>query len=300
MTNPSKCAAPESAGVGATSAPRFGSWEQAVQWLREQPDQAALVRAAYYDDPLLTAATRYWQSEEWRAVRGLLSAQRGLALDVGAGRGIASFALAQEGFQVMALEPDPSALVGAQAIRSLANESGLPIKVTLECSERLPFGDASFDLVFARAVLHHSTDLPSACREFFRVLKPGGRLLAIREHVISRHEDLPAFLDMHPLHRYYGGENAFLPEFYTAAIRDAGFVLDTVLQPFDSAVNYAPYARESLRQELAQRLVAWLPGLWPLVQSALAVPALWALSTRLMNRIDHRPGRLYSFLAHKA
>ncbi len=278
---------------------KFSSWEDAVQWLREQPDQRDLVRAAYYDDPLIDAATRYWLSEEWRAVRCLLPAKRGVALDVGAGRGIASFALAKEGFRVMALEPDGSELVGAQAIRRLAHETSLPIEVTQEFSERLPFADASFDFVFARAVLHHTRDLPGACREFFRVLKPGGSLLAIREHVISHIDDLPAFLDDHPLHRLYGGENALLPEVYTAAIREAGFVLDAVLQPFDSAVNYAPFTRDSLRREIAARVGARLPGLQPLIRSALSVPALWFLGTRLMNRIDNRPGRLHSFQARK-
>jgi SAM-dependent methyltransferase len=282
-----------------TTSSSFKSWEDAVQWLREQPDRRELVQAAYYDDPLVEAATRYWQSEEWRAVRGLLPAKRGVVLDVGAGRGIASFALAQEGFRVMALEPDDSALVGAQAIRGLAEETGLPIDVTQEFSERLPFADASFDLVFSRAVLHHTSDLPGACREFFRVLKPGGHLLAIREHVISRAEDLPAFLDDHPLHRLYGGENAFPPEVYTEAIRNAGFALNAVLLPFDSAVNYAPFTRESLGREIAVRVGARLPGLRLLVQSALAVPALWSLGTRLMNRVDNRPGRLHSFQARK-
>lgn len=277
----------------------FKSWEDAVQWLREQPDQVDLVRAAYYDDPLINAATRYSESEEWRAVRGLLPAKRGLALDVGAGRGIASFALAKEGFRVMALEPDGSALVGAQAIRRLAQETGLPIEVTQEFSERLPFADASFDLVFARAVLHHTSDLPGACREFFRVLKPGGRLLAIREHVITRAQDLPAFLDDHPLHRLYGGENAFLPDVYTDAIREAGFELDAVLKPFDSAVNYAPFTRDSLRREIASRIGARVPALQGLVELALSVPIFWLLGKCLMNSIDNRPGRLHSFQAHK-
>lgn len=277
---------------------KFGSWEQAVQWLREQPEQQELVVAAYYDDPLSVAADRYWRSEEWQAIRPLLPPAPGSkALDVGAGRGIASYALAKEGFAVTALEPDPSALVGAQAIRGLAASSGLPIEVTQEYSERLPFADEQFDLVFARAVLHHTSDLAAACREFLRVLKPGGRLLAVREHVISKAEDLPAFLDLHPLHKLYGGENAFLLPQYEAAIRAAGFRLDTVLSPLESAINYAPYTALSLRVELGARISRGLPGAKQLVAGLLGLPPLWAVASSLLERFDHRPGRLYSFVA---
>lgn len=280
-------------------ASRFKTWEQAVQWLREQPEQQELVLAAYYDDPLLAAANRYWHSEEWQAIRPLLPPVRGQALDVGAGRGIASYALAKEGFAVTALEPDASALVGAQAIRGLAAASGLPIEVTEEFSERLPFADAQFDVVFARAVLHHTSDLAAACREFLRVLKPGGRLLAVREHVISRLEDLPAFLDLHPLHKLYGGENAFLLPQYEAAIRAAGFRLDTVLAPLESAINYAPYTEAGLRAELAARISRGFPGAKQLVAGLLGVPPLWAVARRVLERVDHRPGRLYSFIAQR-
>ena len=278
---------------------RFHTWEQAVQWLREQSEQQELVLAAYYDDPLPAAADRYWRSEEWQAIRRLLPPTPGRALDVGAGRGIASYALAKEGFAVTALEPDASALVGAQAIRDLAEASGLPIQVTQEFSERLPFADAQFDVVFARAVLHHTSDLAAACREFLRVLKPGGRLLAVREHVISRPEDLPAFLDLHPLHKIYGGENAFLLEQYEVAIRAAGFQLHSVLMPFESAINFSPYTETSLRAELAVRITRRFPVAKGLVASLLGVQLLWAVARRVLGRIDHRPGRLYSFIAQR-
>lgn len=282
------------------SGTQFKTWEEAVRWLIAQPDQQDLVRASYYDDPLPTTAARYWRGEEWAAVRTLLPATRGRALDVGAGRGIASFALAKEGFTVTALEPDGSALVGAQAIRSLATASGLPIEVTQEFSERLPFDDRQFDLVFARAVLHHTSDLAAACREFLRVLKPGGLLIAIREHVISRSEDLPAFLEIHPLHKLYGGENAFRLEEYQSAIRAAGFELNQVLAPLRSPINFAPHTLDALQSEVAQRVGRKAHWLTQVVRTGLRLPGVWPVARALLERIDHRPGRLYSFVARRA
>ncbi|HWP00108.1 MAG TPA: class I SAM-dependent methyltransferase [Methylococcus sp.] len=279
--------------------PRFLSWENAVRWLREQPNHRDLVIAAYYDDPLPVAAERYRQSEEWRAIRPLLPESRGCALDVGAGRGIASYALAHEGYQVTALEPDASALVGAGAIRSLATASHLPIEVVQEFSERLPFPDHSFDLVFGRAVLHHIRDLSAACAEFFRILKPGGRLLAVREHVISRAEDLDAFLEIHPLHQLYGGENAFRLVEYEEAMRAAGFRIELVLGPLESPINFAPHTLDSLHREIAAKVTRNLPGISDLVAFILGLPVVWSVVRPILSRLDHRPGRLYSFVANR-
>jgi SAM-dependent methyltransferase len=276
------------------------SWEQTIRWLRAQPDQATLVQAGYYDDPVEAAAARYWSSAEWQHVAARLPASRtGRALDFGAGRGIASYALARSGYTVIALERDSSELVGADAVRALARSSNLPIEVCEGDSERLSFGDGSFDLVFGRAVLHHVRDLDGICREFYRVLRPGGSLIAIREHVISDEADLEAFRALHPLHKYYGGESAYTLARYTTSLAAAGFELQEVIRPLRSPINLFPNTMADVQAEAARRLSGGSARLARVLAAALRRPLVWSLALPVIELADRRPGRLYSFIARR-
>ncbi len=261
------------------------TWEEAVAWLRAQQDRQDLVRACFFDDPLPEAAARYHACTEWQAVRELLPSSPGSALDLGAGRGIASFALAKDGWRVTALEPNPSGLCGAGAIRSLAAQSGLPIQVVQEWGESLPFADAAFDMVHARQVLHHARDLRALCAEVARVLRPGGLLIATREHVVDSPADLPRFFDTHPLHKLYGGENAFSLEEYLGALRAAGLRVRQIFSPWESDINLFPETMKSLRSRLRKKLRLSLPA--PLADALL----------RWKSKRMNTPGRLYTFVS---
>jgi SAM-dependent methyltransferase len=278
--------------------PAISTWESAVTWLRNQPEQRQLILDAFYDDPVIDAAERYFRSSEWHAVSRLLQGRTGAALDVGAGRGIASYALAREGFAVTALEPDPSLIVGAGAIRALAAEAALPIHVVEEFSERLPFPDGTFDVVFARAVLHHSRDLELTCSEMYRVLRPAGVLVAAREHVISRESDLGQFLDHHPLHHLYGGEHAFVLDRYVGALKAAGFGHLEILSPLKSPINLFPHTVETLRDVVLDRVSEKIPAR-PLWRALLGCNLVFQALLSIAGHFDNRPGRLYSFVGYR-
>lgn len=278
------------------------TWEQAVDWLRAQPEQQDLVRDCYYDDPLLGAAKRFAKSAEWQAVTEWFPRDVGAAIDLGAGRGISSYALAAAGWSVTAVEPDDSALVGAQAISRLARESGLMISVRGDRAEALSLPDESFDLVHGRQVLHHADDLGLLCREAARVLRPGGRFVATREHVITKPADLPVFLKSHPLHRHYGGENAFELHQYVEAMEGAGFRIVRVLGPMESVINYFPTTHEAwcekCRKPIAGVVGRSLANLVGNERHALGRWILRGMAARL-SKANQTPGRLYSFIADK-
>jgi len=280
----------------------LSTWEEAVLWLRSQPGQQELVRACYYDDPLLEAAMRYEASEEWQAVRQILPRKTGSALDLGAGRGISSYALAKAGWQVEALEPDASPIVGRGAIEQLVSESALPIQTLAGFAEQIPAQDQAYDLVYGRQVMHHAHDLQTMCNEIFRVLKPGGTFVAIREHVISKKEDLPIFLNNHSLHHLYGGENAYLLEEYLGALAKSDLQVTQALGPMETVINYFPAAKQDWLNTIQSPFTRRLGYRITRILLSDRLPWSHFINCYLAKQADNKnqvPGRLYSFVAVK-
>lgn len=265
------------------------SWEEAVLWLKQQPGQKQTVLDCYYDDPLSKSAERFYSSTEWLAVQKILAkVHHGKALDIGAGRGISSYALARDGWLVTALEPNTGKMVGSGAIKQLKKRKKLDITIIEDYGETLPFSDNYFDLVYGRAVLHHAEQLDIFCSEMARVLKPGGVLIVTREHVISRAKDLQVFLDAHPLHSLYGGENAFLLSKYLEAFKQAGLRMKQILSPYDSDINLFPETQQDIKNKCTLKTKLPTPD-W--LFKTIIIP--------LLNMIDNTPGRLYTFIGTK-
>ncbi len=98
------------------------------------------------------------------------------SLEIGAGTGYFTLNLLRAGLVAEASCSD----ISPGMLRTLAANAerlGLEVRTQVADAERLPFEDASFDLVLGHAVLHHIPDLPRAMAEFARVLAPGGTIL---------------------------------------------------------------------------------------------------------------------------
>jgi ubiquinone/menaquinone biosynthesis C-methylase UbiE len=273
------------------------SWEEAVRWYRAQPNNEAEVRNNYFDLPVLAAAERYARSEEFAEVLRLLGPGNGQRiLDLGAGNGIASFALAKNSWLVTALEPDASAEVGVDAIRMIRDETGLPIEIVHEGDRLLPFADKSFDAIHARQVLHHVPDLEAMTSELFRVLRPGARCLTTRDHVADDEQQLEQFRNEHPLHSLYGGEHAYPLADYLRAFRKAGLRVLDYWGPIESILNFFP-GTERERQVTIRQVAN---------HSYFRFGRLFASSQkfrdtqlRRFTENDKTAGRIFSFLVER-
>ena len=95
------------------------------------------------------------------------------ALEIGAGTGYFTLNLLRAGVVGEAVATDISPGMLGRLERSAA-QLGVQVETAACEAGELPFEDASFDLVFGHAILHHLPDLPGAFREFRRVLRPGG------------------------------------------------------------------------------------------------------------------------------
>jgi ubiquinone/menaquinone biosynthesis C-methylase UbiE len=144
-------------------------------------DDPGLVAEEYADDARLrTRASAYTgKHTELDAreplVAAVIAAEPGRILEVGCGWGeLAAWLAEATGAEVVATDLSPRMV-------ELARENGVAAEVA--DVQALPFPEASFDVAVAAWMLYHVPDLPKGIAELARVLRPGGRLVAMTNSV---------------------------------------------------------------------------------------------------------------------
>ncbi len=122
-----------------------------------------------------------WRTAENSCAYLLHHLRTGMAvLDVGCGPGSISADLAARvrPGRVVAVDNAAGVLAEADAVARRASAGGSHLTVEMADVHRLPYADASFDVVHAHQVLQHLADPVAALREMRRVCRPGGIVAA--------------------------------------------------------------------------------------------------------------------------
>lgn len=275
------------------------STEQAIVKTMQTEQGRRNAFLCYYEWDVSNAFCRFKASEEWLAVLKLLSKYNPPsrnALDLGAGNGIASYALEKSGYSVTALEPDPSDLVGYGAMKKFKKDNDLQVFSVSGIGEFLPFKDQSFGLVYCRQVLHHSTDLQRMASEINRVLIPGGIFITTREHVVDDKADLRLFLENHALHKYTLAEGAYSIEEYSHAIQCSNMRMLETLLSWDDVINHYPVSNGDMKIQARKFLIRKFGRIGKAIP---LIPPVLNYCRHQFSMNDKTPGRMISIIATK-
>lgn len=149
------------------------------------------------------------------AIKAVLEARPRHVLDVGCGPGEAAERIGASGVEVEALDI-------SERMVALTRARGVSARVG--DVQALPFEDESFDVALAAWMLYHVPDVGRGIAELARVLRPGGRLVAVtngREHLRELYELLGGAFPTHN----FSDENAaeiLLRRFARVEARDVG------------------------------------------------------------------------------
>lgn len=143
-------------------------------------------------------------------------------LDVGTGIGTLARALAERGANVTAVDAHEHRF---EAARALDRAAAVHVDYHLGRAEELPFAVDAFETVVTRDCFGRF-DQKRACREFVRVLRPGGSLAVVRHSGIARTRDVVAltsqYLEAHGA-RYLGSVDNGISPAWLDVVLDSGF-----------------------------------------------------------------------------
>ena len=177
-------------------------------------------------------------------------------LDLGCGPGTITLGLARRARRVVGL--DAAAKMVEQARELAADSEVHNVGFEIGSAYELPFGEGSFDVVYAHQVMQHLADPVRALREARRVLRPGG-LVAVRDsdYETMVHAPVEAGIERwralyHLVAAANGGE-ADAGRFLLGWVREAGFT-DPVVTT-STATHADPEARQAWGGMWAVRVV---------------------------------------------
>src|SRR5215208_3585195 len=145
------------------------------------------------------------------------------ALDVGAGTGLLAERLSDLGLGVVALDPFPQMLGQLQQRRPA-------METVVAHGDDIPLPDATFDLTYSVAVMHHIAEpfrVRRTLSEMVRVTRPGGRILVWDHNPLNPYWSLL----MRRVPQDTGGERlGLMPEFVPRCLLDPAATVERMVE----------------------------------------------------------------------
>ena len=137
-------------------------------------------------------------------------------LDVGCGTGQTAAYLAHKyGAKVTGIDINPTMVEKA---KRRMKKSHLSVNIIQGSVEKMPFPDHHFDFIVSESVLSF-VNKPSALKDIYRVLKNGGRLIAIEQTITQSLKEKA----VNEIKQFYGFPSLTKEEEWVALIKEAGF-----------------------------------------------------------------------------
>ena len=196
--------------------------------------ELAVRRETYGED---LGQSSWLTADEWLGFADALGiTAESNVLEVGSGSGGPAVYLAtKRGCRVTGVDINEHGIRNATA---LADSSGLSVRVrfeTVDASRPLPFPNDSFDMVVSNDAMCHIANRPAVLRDWYRVLRSGGRALFTDAMVVTgpvSHAEIAT--------RSSIGFYIFVPPGANEAmLRDAGFTGTSVQDVTDNAAKIA-------------------------------------------------------------
>jgi SAM-dependent methyltransferase len=247
-----------------------------------------------YDESMLAMLELIWgegflSPGGANAVRGIVrdvDLRDSRVLDIGCGLAGVDLVLAREyGARVIGLDVE---LAVVERGRERVAKAGLRDRVDLRCFEpgRLPIEDVSMDVAFGKDSWIHVEDKEPFLADVFRVLVPGGRLIAgdWMKGPGPLSADMLYWFETEGLTYYMETQ-----ERYAEILRGTGFVDIETLDIADEyrAMAHAEY--DSMRGALKQRMIDVLGE-----QGQARFEEMWRAMTVVLDKGELRPGRFWA------
>lgn len=163
------------------------------------------------------------------------------ALDASTGGGHTALAVAPYVRRVTVSDLTPRMLAAA---RAFLTESGVTnADYVIADAEKLPFLDASFELVTVRIAPHHYADAARAVAEMARVLSPGGRLVLV-DNIAPEDPELDALVNHWEKWRDPSHVRSYTVSEWRAMVMSAGLTL-TDVETGTKAHPFGPWVERS-------------------------------------------------------